>query len=205
MILKTTNGGVNWVFQKDVAGGSGLYTIDFVNENTGWVAGDYTNGSNVLYTTNGGLNWNETTVPAGGRITKVQFVNNSTGWVVGSNNKVFKTTNAGGLLTSVNTNSGSLPKNFVLFQNNPNPFNPVTKFKFDLPASPLYERGDKGGFITLRIFDILGREVAVLVNEQYKPGTYEVEWDASYFPSGIYYYKLETGDYSETKKMILVK
>jgi hypothetical protein len=96
--------------------------------------------------------------------------------------------------------SNEVPENYSLSQNYPNPFNPTTKIKFDIP--PL--RGARG-VITLIVFDILGREVATLVNEQLNPGTYEVEWDGDNYPSGVYFYKLITADYTETKRMVLVK
>jgi hypothetical protein len=100
--------------------------------------------------------------------------------------------------------STDVPKEFKLFQNNPNPFNPTTKIKFVIAQSPLYERG-AGGFIILKIYDILGREVATLVSEKLKAGVYEVEWDASQNPSGIYFYRFTSGTFNETKKMILIK
>ena len=70
--------------------------------------------------------------------------------------------------------------------------------------SPLSERG-VGGFVTLKIYDLLGREVTSLVNQQLKPGTYEVEWDATKYSSGVYIYKLTSGNFTESKKMVLVK
>jgi hypothetical protein len=94
-----------------------------------------------------------------------------------------------------------------LFQNYPNPFNPVTKIKYQIPLSRGVSAG-RGVFTKLIIYDILGREIATLVNEQLKPGTYEVEWSAtgggSNYPSGVYFYKLITNDFSETKKMVLI-
>ncbi len=96
-------------------------------------------------------------------------------------------------------NVGSeVPDNFSLSQNYPNPFNPVTKIKFSLPSP------SKGG-VKLIVFDVLGREIAVLINEQLSPGTYEAEWDGSKYSSGVYFYKLITADYTETRKMVLVK
>ena len=89
-----------------------------------------------------------------------------------------------------------IPDKFSLSQNFPNPFNPTTNIKFDLP---------KKGLVTLNIFDALGREVATLVNEQLAPGTYETTFDASAHPSGIYFYKLTAGDFTDTKRMILLK
>lgn len=70
--------------------------------------------------------------------------------------------------------------------------------------SPLSERG-AGGFVTIAIYDLLGREVTTLVNEQLKPGTYEVEWDAGNYPSGVYFYRLSSENFSMTKKLILLK
>lgn len=88
------------------------------------------------------------------------------------------------------------PNFFNLTQNHPNPFNPSTKIRFALP---------KSSFAMLIVYDILGREFATLVNEQLKPGTYEAEWNALNNPSGVYFYKLITSEFSETKKMILIK
>lgn len=77
-----------------------------------------------------------------------------------------------------------------------NPFNPKTSIKFDLPA---------GGFVSLKIYDVMGREVENIVNENLKAGSYEVEFSGVHKSSGIYYYKVYTEKYQETKKMILVK
>jgi len=97
--------------------------------------------------------------------------------------------------------SSQIPSHFSLSQNYPNPFNPVTKIKFDLPAFVETTRG----VVSLKIHDILGREVAVLVNEQLRPGSYEVDWDASAFPSGVYFYTITSGSFKETRKMVLLK
>jgi len=92
--------------------------------------------------------------------------------------------------------SNEIPQQYSLTQNYPNPFNPTTTIKFQIPT---------GGFVKLIIFDVLGREVSTLVNEELKPGKYEASWEASAYSSGIYYYKLISIDYTETKKMILIK
>jgi hypothetical protein len=101
--------------------------------------------------------------------------------------------------------SSEVPEEFKLGQNYPNPFNPATKIRFNNPPSPLSERGDRGGFVSVRVYDVLGKEIAVLVNEQLKPGTYEIEFDAANFPSGVYFYTLTAGDFIDTKKMLLLK
>ncbi|NOS84287.1 MAG: T9SS type A sorting domain-containing protein [Ignavibacteria bacterium] len=91
---------------------------------------------------------------------------------------------------------GNIPDKFMLHQNYPNPFNPETKIKFSLPAS---------SFVKLVIFDILGREIKTILNLQMKAGNYEADFDASLLAGGIYFYKLNAGSFTETKKMILIK
>jgi len=88
------------------------------------------------------------------------------------------------------------PAEFVLYQNYPNPFNPTTAIEF---------RISDFGFVNLKIYDVLGKEVANLLGEEKSPGEYEVTFDASALPSGIYFYKLELSGSSKTKKMILLK
>jgi hypothetical protein len=97
-----------------------------------------------------------------------------------------------------------IPRQYYLSQNYPNPFNPTTKIKFDIAQHTRYSLlgGDR---VSLKVYDIMGRELATLVNEQLLPGTYSVDWNASAFPSGIYFYKIISGDYTETKRMIFIK
>jgi len=105
----------------------------------------------------------------------------------------------------INPIASEIPDSYNLYQNFPNPFNPVTKIKFDLPKSNLTPGGAKGLFIRLAIYDVLGKEINAVVSQQLKPGSYEVEWDGSNYPNGVYFYKLTAGDYAETRKMVLVK
>ncbi len=100
--------------------------------------------------------------------------------------------------------SNYVPGEFSLSQNYPNPFNPATKIKFSIPLSRGVSEG-RGMLVRLIVYDILGREVASLVNERLSPGSYEVEWDGSDYPSGVYFYKLITSGYTETRKMVLLK
>lgn len=99
-------------------------------------------------------------------------------------------------ITNVRKNVNAEPSSFHLEQNYPNPFNPTTVFNYVLPIT---------NNVNLSVYDILGREVAVLVNEKQNPGIYKVTWDASNYTSGLYFYKLVAGNYMETKKMVLVK
>jgi hypothetical protein len=109
-----------------------------------------------------------------------------------------------GFVIGVNNISLEVPNSFTLYQNYPNPFNPVTKIKFEIPLSRGVSEG-RGVFTKLVVYDLTGKEITVLVNENLKPGTYEVEWDGTDYPSGVYFYKLITNPYSETKKMVLIK
>lgn len=93
---------------------------------------------------------------------------------------------------------------FRLYENYPNPFNPVTKIRFSIPQMGILDAERRQG-VQLKIYDILGREIASLINEQLKPGIYEVTFDASNYPSGVYFYKLIADEYSVSKKMILIK
>lgn len=99
-------------------------------------------------------------------------------------------------LVKVGSLANEIPKEFELAQNYPNPFNPMTTFEIKIP---------KAAQIKLIIYDILGREVMTVLNERLSPGTYKYEWDGSSFPSGVYFYKLTAGDYTRTRKMILLK
>jgi acetyl esterase/lipase len=92
-----------------------------------------------------------------------------------------------------------VPDRFELLQNYPNPFNPSTKIKFSIPV------GTRHGVSVLRIYDLLGREVAMLVNEYLQPGRYEVNFNAEGLPSGVYFYRLQTAEFTQTKRMVLVR
>jgi len=99
-------------------------------------------------------------------------------------------------LGDVEKNRNALPSKFALHQNYPNPFNPFTVISYDIPTV---------SNVMLKVYDMLGREVATLVNEVKSPGTYEVQFDASHLASGIYFYKLTAGNFTSVKKLILMK
>ena len=103
----------------------------------------------------------------------------------------------------INQINSEIPDKFVLSQNYPNPFNPTTKIKFAISGTSMAQT-------ILSVYNTLGKEVAILVNQKLQPGTYETDWDASAFPSGVYYYKLNVKSsqrdvFTETKKMVLIK
>ena len=89
-----------------------------------------------------------------------------------------------------------IPAQYYLSQNYPNPFNPTTKIDYAIP---------KNGFVTLKIFDVLGREIKTLISENKNAGFYSVDFNGADFQSGFYFYKLESNGFSDVKKMILIK
>ena len=102
----------------------------------------------------------------------------------------------GGNTTGAREEQHELPENFLLSQNYPNPFNPLTTISYSVPEL---------SFVTLKVYDVLGNEIATLVNKENSVGSYTVEFDATTLPSGIFFYKLQAGDFVETKKMVLMK
>ena len=104
-------------------------------------------------------------------------------------------TGTSGNNSTVNSNK-ILPNQFALFQNFPNPFNPSTIIGYEIP---------KHSFVTLKVFDILGREIATLVNEEKQIGKYSFKFDASNLSSDIYFYRITAGNLSSVKKMLLIK
>ncbi|NOS83754.1 MAG: T9SS type A sorting domain-containing protein [Ignavibacteria bacterium] len=196
LILKTTNSGDNWIAY-NLSVQIGLKDIQFINDTTGFVVGGafpYYYSTLLLKTTNCGVNWYNFSPGTVNGLTSMQFLNDSIGYVVGAGGTILFTTNGG--ITFVNHTSSNIPNGYFLSQNYPNPFNPVTNIKFNIP---------KRSYVKISVFDVLGKEISVLVNEELNTGTFEVNWDASNFPSGVYFYKIETDEFSESKKMVLIK
>lgn len=188
-IIKTTNGGINW--STPIAVGSYLFhAVYFSDLSTGWITDDATR---IYKSTDSGTSWSlQSNLPSTGL--GMYFWNNNTGWISGGNG-IYKTTNGGGPI-GIQIISSEIPTKYSLSQNYPNPFNPVTNISFDLLHT---------GNVSLAIYDILGREQNILLNKELKAGSYKYEWDASQYPSGIYFYRLRTKDFTETKRMILIK
>ncbi|MCH8325347.1 MAG: T9SS type A sorting domain-containing protein [Bacteroidetes bacterium] len=100
------------------------------------------------------------------------------------------------IITDVKEISNSIPNNFVLSQNYPNPFNPSTNINFSVPLS---------SFVSVKVYDVLGKEVASLVNEELKAGSYKFNFNAKGLTSGVYFYRVTAGNFTQTKKMILLR
>jgi len=130
----------------------------------------------------------------------IQFTTPDSGWAVGGLSgeaRILQTTNGGIVRESYWVSPGSgVPGQFILAQNYPNPFNAGTDFRLQITDY---------GLVSLTIFDLLGHEVATIVNEKLPSGTYTRQWDAAGLPSGVYFYRLKAGGFGETKKLILLK
>jgi hypothetical protein len=116
-------------------------------------------------------------------------------------NKFYIATEGQNIVIGLKSGSQEIPEKYTLYQNYPNPFNPETKIKFDIHSN----LNSKKTNVKLVIYNVLGKEIAYLVNEELNPGSYEIQWNASNYPSGVYYYRLVTEGYTETKKMMLLK
>jgi len=198
-IMKTSNAGINWNTQFFDEYTHIFQSIFFVDANTGW---SIDNRSNTYKTTNGGVNWLVIYNPARRTLLKTYFIDQNTGFLIGDYGTILKTTNGGGnFVIGLNNSNENNPIMHSLSQNYPNPFNPQTKIKFAVSSNVKGQTSN----VKLIIYDLLGREVATLVNEDLKPGTYEADWDGSNYSSGVYFYKIISDGYTETKKMVLMK
>lgn len=190
VIYRSTDSGENWGYKKT---SQKILSIHFPSSLTGY-ASAY---NNITYkTTDGGNNWFSTYCINSGASDGIYFINETTGIAVSYYSQIIKTTTGGGVLISVEPQSYIVPHTYNLYQNYPNPFNPTTKIKFDIP---------KAMNASLKIYDILGREISVIVNDFLIPGTYTFDFDGSNLSSGVYFYVLTGEWFVESKKMLLVK
>jgi photosystem II stability/assembly factor-like uncharacterized protein len=187
-LLKTTNGGTLW--ETNYFYGPPFYDIKFYNTDTGWIAADY---GQILETTDGGINWSGYNTGLIGTLRKIIVLkDDKVVYAVGENNVILRHD----IISKVNEDINSLPLNYSLSQNYPNPFNPITEINYQLPTN---------GFVSLKIYDVLGKEVATLDNEYKAAGYHDVEFDATNLSSGVYFYKLQAGNFVTTKKMLLAR
>jgi photosystem II stability/assembly factor-like uncharacterized protein len=199
-ISRTTNGGANWTLQS-----SGimkiLYSVSFTDLNYGTVVGD---SGIILRTTNGGEDWIIQLSGIGETLFSVSFVDENNGLAVGENGTILRTTNGGGITEINEDNNDLIPNDFVLSQNYPNPFNPSTKIRYTIP-NVIASGAKQSQLVTLKVYDVLGNEMATLINEEKPAGSYEVDFNSAGFSSGIYFYTIQAGSYTQTKKMILLR
>ena len=200
-VLKTINGGENWAYvtNSGVNPNNRSKTVFFLNANVGWISSKSTLPSNVpiiQHTTDGGASWTTQDPPiedafGSNAIFSIFFFDENNGWLTADWGRICKFTGVTDIKDEQSSN-----RDFQLYQNFPNPFNPATTIHFTIVNTQL---------VQLKIYDMLGDEIAILVNEEKAPGTYEAEFNASSLPSGVYMYKLLSGNFTTTKKMILLR
>jgi photosystem II stability/assembly factor-like uncharacterized protein len=195
VIYRTTDGGGNWVPQVSNTTNR-LVAVSFPNNNTGYAVGY---SGTIVKTTNAGNNWFAQYDPSTNNLWGVCFIDENTGWAAGWNGTILHTTNGG--LVFVKKIGTDVPVSYELSQNYPNPFNPSTKIGFEIPASGVINMFH----VRLKIYDIRGKEVAELYNGQLQSGKYEIQWDGNDQPSGVFFYELRTDNFSQAKKMLLLK
>ena len=188
-VFRSTNNGANWTAVNN--GLTYLRISRLVSYGSNILASTY--GGGVFLSTNNGSSWRALNDGLSDLyVVDLKIINNNLYCV---NNYTLLSRPLFGLV-SVEENSDNIPINYKLNQNYPNPFNPSTTISFSIPAKE---------FVTLKIYDALGKEIATLVNEEIQPGTYQKEWSAGDLSSGVYFYRLQAGNYCETKKLLLLK
>ncbi|NIR46853.1 T9SS type A sorting domain-containing protein [candidate division KSB1 bacterium] len=185
VVLKTTDGGLTWTEQV-VASGEGFSGIGFATSRLGWVG-----GGTVYETRDGGATWQEAP-HVGERINRFRMLSDTLGYAVGRT--VYKYSEANPV--SVSPTVPEIPNQFTLQQNYPNPFNPATTIRYEV---------EKSGRVVLQVFNLTGQMVRTLVDAHKAPGIYEVSLDASNLPTGVYLYRLRSGNFRTSRKMILMK
>ncbi|MEP7145480.1 MAG: T9SS type A sorting domain-containing protein [bacterium] len=197
-IARTTDGGVTWSSINVGTGVTGYCTIKWIEgTNTAYLSGNVGASGVVKKSTDGGLTWATMTTSGLTGITHMEFKRVGTtvyGYAATANGAVLKLTD---IVTGIEPSNSVIPSDYKLEQNYPNPFNPSTSINFSIPFSSK---------VTLKVFDALGKEVATLVDEFKSAGNYSAKYTAaSNLTSGIYFYTLTSGNFTETKKLMLVK
>jgi hypothetical protein len=146
-----------------------------------------------MKSTNYGKQWVKQSLNKGTTISDIKFITPDIGWAIGNSGLIIHTVNGGVTLVQVDNVQ---PYSFQLYQNFPNPFNPSTHIEYQLPHQ---------GFVSLRIYDMLGREVTTLVNEEKAAGTYSLYWNALQYSSGVYFAVLECHNNISAMRMLLLK
>ncbi|MBS1517338.1 MAG: T9SS type A sorting domain-containing protein [Bacteroidetes bacterium] len=197
-VSRTTDGGLTWTTVVAQAGVTGYATIKWIEgTNTVYMSGQVGAAGVIEKSTDGGLTWSVMTTSSLTGVTHMEFRRVGTtvyGFAVTSNGAVLKLVET---VTTVNNISSSVPADYKLDQNYPNPFNPSTTINFSIPNSSK---------VNLTVYNSLGKEVSTLVDEFLNAGSYSTKFTASSdLTSGIYFYTIKAGNFTETKKLMLVK
>ncbi len=200
--IKTTDAGTSWTYEELSLSGLS-FAIDFRTESEGWSA----SGFKFLFTSDRGESWIDKETPDSAIIFDLVFIDSRNGFAVGENGVILKYIPGPADVNEISNDVVS--SDIVLYQNYPNPFNPITKIRYTIPSVTLSEV--EGSFITLKVYDVLGNEIATLVNEEKPAGDYDVDFNTDLinkkgvFSNGVYFYQLRSGTFVQTKKMIYLK
>jgi len=186
---KTSDGGITWS-REHFINDEDINSIHFINNKKGWACGK--NGK-ILETNDGGKSWKYIFIDTNLDLLSIYFVNSFIGWVGGRYGYIYKTNTGGEIFPNPNNPSFST---FYLYQNYPNPFNNETTILYQILKTSL---------VSIKIYDVLGNEIRNLINQVKPAGVHEINFNAANLSSGIYLYKIKAGDYTESKKMILLK
>ncbi len=191
-VWSSSNNGTTWENLNPSWTNTSLWALSVTNSNI-FVA---TNNSKIYLSTNNGTNWSDISagLPANIGIDEITCNSTHAFAMVYQTGAVYRRPLSE--LIGIQPISSEVPKQFSLSQNYPNPFNPVTNINFNVK---------KRGLVKLAVFNSIGQEIETLINQQLSPGSFKVDWNAASHPSGVYYYKIAAGEYTETRKMILIK
>ncbi len=198
-LKKTSDGGATWSNAAALPGVSLFAAINMngLKDGSNTIRVSVNDGtSNYIFkTTNNGTSWTQETLPSQGTangLQHVEFISSTLGFAGGNAGSFFRYGNPSG----INLANNEVPSGYKLEQNYPNPFNPTTNINFSISSA---------SNVSLKVYDAMGREVSTLVNEFKNTGNYSYEFNASDFASGIYYYTLTAGNFTQTKKLTLLK
>ena len=169
--------------------GDDMYDVEFISDSVAYVVGE---AGKIYKTVNGGMNWAAEMSPTIENLQKIGY-RNQVLWAVGQNATIVKLDMRP---NSIGSGEWQVVGQYHLAQNYPNPFNPATTISFMLK---------KAGLVELDIYNIQGQKVASLLNQKMNAGRNSVTWDAGHLASGVYFYKLTSGDFTDVKKMMLIK
>lgn len=187
-LVKSSDAGENWDFQELELFGA-AYSLSFRTAAEWWSPMGY---EGFIVTKDSGESWQTITLSDSLPVYDICFIDSTKGFAAGGKGAIYKYVPN---LVSVKDESEEVLFCYLM-QNHPNPFNPVTTIKYSLPQD---------GFVNLSVYNLLGEKVATLINSNQKAGRYEVNFDASGFASGVYFYSIEAGSFKTVKKMLLMK
>ena len=193
-IGKTTDGGSTWTAQKTWVSSS-FNDLHFSDALNGWAVGD---DGTIVMTDDGGELWQVRKSNTVHSLYSLFVLNDSTAWAGGEHSVILRMSR-NWIATAVEPakeGSDALPLEYSLSQNYPNPFNPTTTIVFELP---------RAANVQLKVFNMLGQELATLASGSFPPGRFKAQWDARGFPSGVYFYRIEAGEFLKTRKMVVIR